>query len=817
MALVTLAAVFVVPQIAGAAIVTSTASLVNGNLTIVGSGAVPHAGVSVDDGPVFGRADAQGDFTITASDFSEPSCVATLYDGSVSVEVTLAGCTATIEQPPKVPAPPSPVGPPPGAQVMEPFALSWQPPATAPGVSYQWQVSTSPNFTPLVLTATTSPKVTTTTLSGLALGTYYWRVQSVTSPPSPYFPLFGEWTPPQSLTITAEAAGTPGSPTVLAPTAGSEYHPVETYPIQWTTATGAVSYQLQLASKSTFAPGTLLVNVPESGTEAHAPLMQFQTPLFIRVFALNSSGVLGLPSPTVAIDLTYKAPVPAAPTLLAPANGVTVPLPVTLKWTPDPNPQVEGYQLEINSTPDFSGGCGGVEECVTGLSQPQDTLFSLAAGTHFWRVQSDHGLAGPDRDAVTAWSAARSFSVSNASPQVKSLTIDVYTEGGVVVRSHTHVFSGTNEDNQAFGIVQLSTPAPAGGTTIALASSNPGAATVPPSIVIPAGQAQKSFTIQPLQVARPAMLTLSTTLGGHTVTAPLTVDPASINQVFIESNQQVDGTSVPNFISGGTAVVGNLLFNGNAPHGSVVTMASSSPAASVPASVTATGQLASFNITTRPVTTSTPVVLTATWRAETVSVRMTLQPPPTLIAPAPGASFATGQRVTFRWQRGQGLASELQVAANPAFHAPVVDLDTDMATAYSFTSLPSGTLYWRVIGIDIYGNEGPPPATATFTVRPPKGPLPAPTLEAPANGATVTAGQQVSFFWMTVTGAASYQLQVATSAAFRPPLVLDKTTKDNQLNTTTLPVGTLYWRVRAVDSNGPGAWSATFQLTVTST
>jgi hypothetical protein len=731
-AMVTMALSLIVADAASASIVTSQASLVDGQLTIVGSGAVPHSTVSVDDGLPIGPADANGDFSISASGFSEPSCVATLYDGSVSVEVTLSGCTATISPPPAVPAPPSPVGPLPGTQVMEPVTLSWQPPATPPGLSYQWQVSTDPSFTTLVLTATTSPKVTSTTLSGLALGTYYWRVQSVRFPPEPlYSPLFGEWTPERSLTITGEAVGTPGSPTVVAPTAGSEYHPVETYPIQWTTATGAASYQLQLATNSTFAPGTLLVDVPESGTEAHAPLMDFQTPLFIRVFAVNASGVLGLPSPTVPIRLTYKAPVPAAPTLLAPANGATVLLPVTLKWTPDPNPQVEGYELEINSTPNFSAGCGDIEECVTGLSQPDDTLFSLPAGVHYWRVQSSHGLAGPDRGAVTAWSAARHFSVSSAPPTIKTLTVDVYTEGGVVLRSHTHVFSGTNEDNEAFGIVQLTTPAPAGGTTIALASSNPKAATVPASVSIPAGQAQGSFTIQPLQVALPATLSLSGTLAGHAVTAPLAVDPASLNQVFIESNQQLDGRSLPNFFSGGTAVVATLLFNGNAPNRSVITMASNSPVASVPASVTATDQLASFNITTQPVTTNTPVVITATWRDRTVKVKMTLQPPPTLIAPSAGASFATGRVVILRWHTPTGLSSLLQVADNPGFTNPIADFNTDTAQAWALASLPSETLYWRVLGVDIYGNEGPPPATRTFTVRPPTGPQPAPTPEAP--------------------------------------------------------------------------------------
>ncbi len=84
------------------AIVTSQASLVNGQLTIVGSGAVPGSNVTVDDGEPTGQADAQGNFSISASGFSEPSCVATLFDGSVSVEVTLSGCTPTLSRPPAV-------------------------------------------------------------------------------------------------------------------------------------------------------------------------------------------------------------------------------------------------------------------------------------------------------------------------------------------------------------------------------------------------------------------------------------------------------------------------------------------------------------------------------------------------------------------------------------------------------------------------------------------------------------------------------------------------------------------------------------------
>ncbi len=294
------------------------------------------------------------------------------------------------------------------------------------------------------------------------------------------------------------------------------------------------------------------------------------------------------------------------------------------------------------------------------------------------------------------------------------------------------------------------------------------------------------------------------------------MDPARLNQVFIESNQQLHHTYVPNFFSGGTEVVGTLLFNGNAPNGSIVNLASSSPAASVPARVIAAGQLASFSITTQPVTTSTPVVLTATWRARTVSVKMTLQPPPTLVSPQAGKSFATGHVVIVRWHTPAGLSSQLQVADNTAFTNPIVDFDTNTSQAWALTSLPSGTLYWRVLGVDVYGNEGPPAAARTFTVQPPTGHCPLPFSEFPANGATVTTGQEVSFFWQPVNGAASYKLQVSASATFHKPFVIHKTTSGNQVNTKKLPIGTLYWRVRALDANGPGMWSTPFLLTVTS-
>jgi len=291
--------------------------------------------------------------------------------------------------------------------------------------------------------------------------------------------------------------------------------------------------------------------------------------------------------------------------------------------------------------------------------------------------------------------------------------------------------------------------------------------------VVPAGQGQKTFTIRPLQVLSPAKLTLSAAIGSKSAGAPLTVDPASLMQIDIGA-----GPPTPNVFTGGTPEIGSILTNGVAPVGNTFNLASNSPAVTVPATVDVLpGQLPTFNIHTQQVATTTPVVITATWRGKSITVKLTLQPPPSLEAPATRASFPTGQVVIFRWHTSPGLSSQLQVADNPSFNNPVVDLNTGTAQAWAVMSLPSGKLFWRVLGVDPYGVDGPQPAVRTLTVKPPSGPLPAPVPEFPANGATVTAGQQVSFFWQPVTGAASYELQVANSASFTPPLVMDKTVK----------------------------------------
>jgi len=99
---------------------------------------------------------------------------------------------------------------------------------------------------------------------------------------------------------------------------------------------------------------------------------------------------------------------------------------------------------------------------------------------------------------------------------------------------------------------------------------------------------------------------------------------------------------------------------------------------------------------------------------------------------------------------------------------------------------------------------------ATLTITPvPTGPLPAPSLVSPANDARFSPGQNITFDWSDVTGAANYTLQIDDSESFSNPLTLNQTVTASQFSTSTLPVIRMWFRVRANDASGnPGNWSS---------
>jgi hypothetical protein len=186
------------------------------------------------------------------------------------------------------------------------------------------------------------------------------------------------------------------------------------------------------------------------------------------------------------------------------------------------------------------------------------------------------------------------------------------------------------------GIVSISSISPTGGLEVSLGSNN-SAASVPNSVIIPAGQSSISFPITWSSVTSATTATITAVMG-NVLTAGLTVNPASgggggggggggtgtlSNLVITPGNITVGGTAT-----------GTITLSAPAPAGgTAVTLSSSNTnAAQVPGSVTVTaGQTTkTFSITTGPgMAYYQPATITATsGNVKTASLFVTPGGPP---------------------------------------------------------------------------------------------------------------------------------------------------------------------------------------------
>jgi hypothetical protein len=434
------------------------------------------------------------------------------------------------------------------------------------------------------------------TVGGLATGTYFWRVQAV----SGNF-VQGAWSQARSLTVTGANADAPGTPTLSPPKGATAFHPFESISFTWNAVPGAASYIFDASNDPNFPVLTKVHfdNIPNTNYAITLGDSLPQGTWYARVTAVNASRVAGVPSNKSTFTLSFNAPLPPPPTLLTPANGAQVTLPVTFTWTDVPNPQESGYTLEISSDPGFKT-LDYEDNQITG---PQWSVTSLTAGTKYWRVNSTQGDSSPTMPAQTAWSATRSFVVP-ATSAVGSLAL-----------TSASPFSGDTETVT----VQLTGPAPSGGAVVNLTSSNPTAAPVPATFTIAAGFAFDQFRFPVGQVTTLTSVTLTATLGASSASVSLTVQPPSLHSLSAFSPT-----------TGGSLDSGIVMLNGQAPAGGLsVSLTSSNPAlASLPATVTvAPGDASfSFNFPTGAVTTNTTVTLTASLNGATQQTALTLTP-----------------------------------------------------------------------------------------------------------------------------------------------------------------------------------------------
>ncbi len=236
------------------------------------------------------------------------------------------------------------------------------------------------------------------------------------------------------------------------------------------------------------------------------------------------------------------------------------------------------------------------------------------------------------------------------------------------------------------GTVTLANPAPTGGATVTLTSSDATVAPVPASVVIAAGQTSATFTFTTGVTTTGTTVTVTASYQGSSLGAGLVVQPSPT--VIVPASLSL----APASVNGGDSTQATVTLTGPAPKGGlVVTLSSSDPAAQVPASVTvpAAATSATFTVTTSQVSQQVVATLTASANGKSATAALTvLAPtleklvltPPTL----PGGQNAIGTlNLTFAAPAGGGVVT--LSSDNPAAVVPATATIPGGGTTQTFT------------------------------------------------------------------------------------------------------------------------------------
>src|SRR4029434_7654574 len=271
--------------------------------------------------------------------------------------------TPTPTPPPSSSAPPAPVlaAPANGVSLVQPITLDWNAVSDPDGPigSYTWQIATTSAFTTIIASGFTNmdsdPSVPTRTadkVSGLPNGTYFWRVKASQLVGGATGFVDSSWSPVRSFTVTGLGPA-PATPSFITPANNAQFHVRESFNIQWSSVVNAQYYLLEADDEPTFSyPFNLTLSPIYFGTQSGA-LWGNPLTVYYRVRAVSSDGVRSLASATRTVQITNAAPIPAGVSPVAPASGATVRLPFFVDWTDTPNPQIPGYDLEFNTSPNF--------------------------------------------------------------------------------------------------------------------------------------------------------------------------------------------------------------------------------------------------------------------------------------------------------------------------------------------------------------------------------------------------------------------------------------------------------------------------------
>jgi len=285
--------------------------------------------------------------------------------------------------------------------------------------------------------------------------------------------------------------------------------------------------------------------------------------------------------------------------------------------------------------------------------------------------------------------------------------------GGVTVDAVTLSPNTVAGGASSTGTLTLSS-APASDTTVNLSSSDP-AASVPASVIVAAGTTSQNFTVTTTPVATTKTASILASLDGSNKSAALTVHPP------------VDSVTLnPASVTGGKPSTGRVTLAGPASSDLLISLASSDPAASVPASLLIRAGFISqtFTVNTAPVAADTTATITAAHGGVSRSGTLTVTTPKPLKVTFNPATVTGGARNSV----GK-ITMEDFVAVDTTVNLTITSGGSAVQSMPTTVTVPAGANFAKftvvtkkvtnLVTVKITTDANGGSATGTLKVRPP--------------------------------------------------------------------------------------------------
>ena len=298
----------------------------------------------------------------------------------------------------------------------------------------------------------------------------------------------------------------PAAPVLLSPVNGDS--PPQPITFQWSGASGAASYTIQIDDSSAFS--TPLVREQQNITTLlmYATSGLAPTAHFWRVRGVNIVGVAG---PWSAVRTFTPGPNPP-PAVLASLDT-------------NPSTVVGGNPSSGTAVLSVGAPFGGAP---IALSSSHPSVAAVPA-TVLAPENSFTGLFTITTSPVAASTTVTITGVYNGSTRTATLTVTPASAPPPPATLQSLALNPTSVTggSTSQGLITLSGSAPPGGAVVSLSSQNPGAASVPANVVVPAGGTTITFSVSTTVVGASTPVGISATYGGTTRTAILTVTPSA--------------------------------------------------------------------------------------------------------------------------------------------------------------------------------------------------------------------------------------------------------------------------------------------------